>query len=264
MHVIAAKAVAFGEALTRDFKIYQEHVLENARVLAKVMQERGLRIVSGGTDSHMFLVDLRAKKVTGKEAEAALSSAHITVNKNAIPNDPEKPFVTSRHPHRQPGDDHARLRRDRMRAAGAPDRRRAGCAGRRGGDHAHAQRRRRADAQISRLSGMKCPFCGSADTQVIDSRVSEAGDSIRRRRRCTACQKRFTTYETVELRLPQVVKTNGDRAEFDTARLRVGFARALHKRPVPTEFVDAAIDRIVSACCRSASARSRRGSSARW
>ena len=95
MHVIAAKAVAFGEALTRDFKIYQERVLENARVLAKVMQERGLRIVSGGTDSHMFLVDLRAKQVTGKDAEAALSGAHITVNKNAIPNDPEKPFVTS-------------------------------------------------------------------------------------------------------------------------------------------------------------------------
>ncbi len=95
MHVIAAKAVAFGEALTFDFKIYQERVLENARVLAKVLQERGLRIVSGGTDSHLFLVDLRAKKVTGKDAEAALSRAHITVNKNAIPNDPEKPFVTS-------------------------------------------------------------------------------------------------------------------------------------------------------------------------
>jgi glycine hydroxymethyltransferase len=95
MHVIAAKAVAFGEALTRDFKIYQERVLENARVLAKVLQERGMRIVSGGTDSHMFLVDLRAKQVTGKDAEAALQSAHITVNKNAIPNDPEKPFVTS-------------------------------------------------------------------------------------------------------------------------------------------------------------------------
>ena len=92
---------------------------------------------------------------------------------------------------------------------------------------------------------MKCPFCGSDDTQVIDSRVSEAGDSIRRRRRCTACQKRFTTYETPELRLPQVVKTNGNRADFDTTRLRVGFARALHKRPVPTEFVDAAIERIV-------------------
>jgi glycine hydroxymethyltransferase len=95
MHVIAAKAVAFGEALGRDFSRYQEQVLENARVLVKVMQERGLRIVSGGTDCHMFLVDLRAKKITGKDAEAALAKAHITVNKNAIPHDPEKPFVTS-------------------------------------------------------------------------------------------------------------------------------------------------------------------------
>ena len=95
MHVIAAKAVAFGEALTRDFRVYQERVIENARVIAKVMQDRGLRIVSGGTDSHMFLLDLRAKRVTGKDAEAALARAHITVNKNAIPNDPEKPFVTS-------------------------------------------------------------------------------------------------------------------------------------------------------------------------
>src|SRR4051812_7991627 len=95
MHVIAAKAVAFGEALTRDFRIYQERVIENARVLAKVLQERGLRIVSGGTDSHMFLVDLRAKRITGKDAEAALGRAYITVNKNAIPNDPEKPMVTS-------------------------------------------------------------------------------------------------------------------------------------------------------------------------
>ena len=93
---------------------------------------------------------------------------------------------------------------------------------------------------------MKCPFCGSGETQVIDSRVSEAGDSIRRRRRCFDCQKRFTTYETVELRLPQVVKTNGNRSEFDKEKIRVGFARALHKRPVPTEFVDAAIDRIVA------------------
>jgi len=95
MHVVAAKAVALREALTSEFKVYQERVLENARVLAKVLQERSLRIVSGGTDSHMFLVDLRAKKVTGKDAEAALGLAHITVNKNAIPNDPEKPFVTS-------------------------------------------------------------------------------------------------------------------------------------------------------------------------
>ena len=93
---------------------------------------------------------------------------------------------------------------------------------------------------------MKCPFCASADTQVIDSRVAEPGDSIRRRRRCSACQKRFTTYETVELRLPQVVKTHGNRSDFDVARIRNGFQRALHKRPVPTEFVDQAIDRIVA------------------
>jgi glycine hydroxymethyltransferase len=95
MHVIAAKAVAFKEAQSHEFKVYQERVLENARVLAVVLQERGLRIVSGGTDSHLFLVDLRAKKITGKVAEAALGRARITVNKNAIPNDPEKPFVTS-------------------------------------------------------------------------------------------------------------------------------------------------------------------------
>ncbi len=95
MHVIAAKAVAFGEALHHDFRVYQQRVIDNARVMSTVLQDRGLRIVSGGTDCHMFLVDLRAKKITGKDAEAALSRAHITCNKNAIPNDPEKPFVTS-------------------------------------------------------------------------------------------------------------------------------------------------------------------------
>jgi len=95
MHVIAGKAVALKEAGTREFKEYQELVIDNARVMAKVLQERGLRIVSGRTDSHLFLVDLQAKHITGKDAEAALGRAHITVNKNAIPNDPQKPFVTS-------------------------------------------------------------------------------------------------------------------------------------------------------------------------
>jgi len=95
MHVIAAKAVALKEAASKEFKAYQAQVIANAQVMAKVLQERGLRIVSGRTESHVFLVDLRAKKITGKDAEAALGKAHITVNKNAIPNDPEKPFVTS-------------------------------------------------------------------------------------------------------------------------------------------------------------------------
>lgn len=91
---------------------------------------------------------------------------------------------------------------------------------------------------------MKCPFCGANDSQVVDSRASEEGDRIRRRRRCPACDKRFTTYETVELRIPQVVKTNGTREEYDEEKVRTGFMRALHKRPVPTEYVDAAVERI--------------------
>ena len=95
MHVIAAKAVAFKEALSPEFKTYQQAVKANARAMAATLTQRGLRIVSGGTQSHLFLLDLRAKKITGKDAEAALGRAHITVNKNAIPNDPEKPFVTS-------------------------------------------------------------------------------------------------------------------------------------------------------------------------
>jgi len=95
MHVIAAKAVAFKEALEPSFKAYQGQVIENARVMAETLTKRGLRIVSGRTESHVFLLDLRAKKINGKEAEAALGKAHLTVNKNSIPNDPEKPFVTS-------------------------------------------------------------------------------------------------------------------------------------------------------------------------
>jgi transcriptional repressor NrdR len=91
---------------------------------------------------------------------------------------------------------------------------------------------------------MKCAFCGGADTQVVDSRESEEGESIRRRRRCLSCDKRFTTYETAELRMPQVVKQNANREEFDRDKLRTGFVRALHKRPVPTEYVDEAIERI--------------------
>ena len=96
MHVIAAKAVAFKEAATPEFREYQEQVVANARVFSRVLsEERGLRIISGRTESHVFLVDLRAKNITGKEAEAALGKAHITVNKNSIPHDPQKPMVTS-------------------------------------------------------------------------------------------------------------------------------------------------------------------------
>ena len=95
MHVIAAKAAAFKEAATAEFRLYQQQVVRNAQAMAEELQARGLRIVSGRTESHLFLVDLRAMNITGKEAESVLGRAHITVNKNAIPNDPQKPMVTS-------------------------------------------------------------------------------------------------------------------------------------------------------------------------
>jgi glycine hydroxymethyltransferase len=95
MHVIAAKALAFQEASTPGFKAYQQQVKSNARAMADALTRLGLRVVSGGTDSHLFLLDLRARRITGKAAEAVLGRAHLTVNKNAIPDDPEKPFVTS-------------------------------------------------------------------------------------------------------------------------------------------------------------------------
>jgi glycine hydroxymethyltransferase len=95
MHVIAAKAVAFGEALQPEFKAYARLVVDNAKALASALTEEGFAIVSGGTDNHLMLVDLRPKKVTGKAAEQALGRAHITCNKNGIPKDPEKPMITS-------------------------------------------------------------------------------------------------------------------------------------------------------------------------
>ena len=95
MHVIAGKATAFLEASQPEFKVYQAQVLKNAQAMAEALTARGLRIISGRTESHMFMVDLRNKGLTGKAADAALGLAHITVNKNAIPNDPESPFVTS-------------------------------------------------------------------------------------------------------------------------------------------------------------------------
>ena len=95
MHVIAAKALAFKEAMEPEFKQYQQQVVDNARAMVEVFQSRGFDIVSGGTDNHLFLLDLISKDITGKDADAALGRANITVNKNSVPNDPRSPFVTS-------------------------------------------------------------------------------------------------------------------------------------------------------------------------
>ena len=109
MHVIAAKAVAFKEALAPEFKTYQQQVIRNAQVVAETLTQRGLRIVSGRTESHVMLVDLRAKGITGKEAETVLGQAHMTINKNAIPNDPENPMVTRRPPRSTPATSGVRI-----------------------------------------------------------------------------------------------------------------------------------------------------------
>ncbi len=175
--------------------------------------QRGLRIVSGRTESHVMLVDLRAKGITGKEAEAVLGQAHITVNKNAIPNDPEKPFVTSGVRLGTPAMTTRGFKEAEAELTGQPDRRRAGQPARATRRLPCAQARQRTDGPLPGLRltpadspgrawglpTMRCPFCSTVDTQVIDSRVSEEGDTIRRRRRCTACDRRFTTYERVEL-----------------------------------------------------------------
>ena len=95
MHIIAAKAVAFGEALTDEFKQYQEQIVKNAQVLSKALIKRGIKLVSGGTDNHLMLVNLKDTSVTGKELEHRLDEVHITANKNTVPNDPQSPFVTS-------------------------------------------------------------------------------------------------------------------------------------------------------------------------
>ena len=114
MHVIAAKAVAFGEALRPEFRAYAGQVVANARALCETLTAGGLDIVSGGTDCHMVLVDLRPKGVKGRDAEQALERAGLTCNKNAIPFDPEKPAVTSGRPARHLGGHDARLRRSRV------------------------------------------------------------------------------------------------------------------------------------------------------
>jgi transcriptional regulator NrdR len=245
MHVIAAKAVAFKEALAPASRPTRQQVIRNAQIVAQTLTERGLRIVSGGTESHVMLVDLRAKGITGKEAEAVLGSAHMTINKNAIPNDPEKPMVTSGVRIGTPAmttrgfkDEEARLTANLIADVL---------------DNPHdAANIDAVRAKVHALTSplpclpltMKCPFCGHSETQVVETRVSEDGDFIRRRRQCGACEKRFTTYERPDVNFPAIVKKDGRRIEFERAKLLASMNLALRKRPVSTEQVDSAIERI--------------------
>jgi len=272
MHVIAAKAVAFKEAMTPEFKTYQQQVVKNAAIVAETLTQRGLRIVSGGTQSHVMLVDLRSKGITGKEAEAVLGAAHMTINKNAIPNDPEKPMVTSGVRVGTPAmttrgfkDEEARLtpapiargngssgcpslRRQAWSRSPQPPERHPSVAG---GAHSEARPSRFHGCprsgpgfHIPRRHAMKCPFCGHSETQVVETRISEDGDFIRRRRQCGACDKRFTTYERPDVNFPAIVKKDGRRIEYDRTKLLASMNLALRKRPVSTEQIDSAIERI--------------------
>ncbi len=249
MHVIAAKAVAFQEALSPEFKTYQQQVLKNADVLARTLIERGLRIVSGRTESHVMLVDLRPKGLTGKAAEDLLGRAHMTCNKNGIPNDPQKPMVTSGIRLGSPAMTTRGFKEEQAQADRAPDRRRAGQAAGRGRPCRRARQGGGADARVPGLpleaaAAMRCPYCSHDETQVVETRESDEGGAIRRRRRCQSCEKRFTTYERAEIAMPAVVKKDGSRVEFDAAKLRASMLLALRKRPVSIEQVDAALERI--------------------
>src|SRR3546814_892431 len=239
MHVIAAKAVAFKEALEPEFKTYQQQVVKNAQAMAKVIIDRGYRIVSGGTQNHLMLVDMIGKGITGKDAEAALGKANITVNKNAVTNDQQKPFVTSvlriatpavtTRGYKEP--DCVALAnwmcdvldnpKDEKVIAGVRENVLKQCAQfpvygweagirdwgfgiRESGPPScifgpRIPESRIPNPQSRRL--MHCLFCQHADTRVIDSRVSEDGATIRRRRECEACGERFSTLETIELKI---------------------------------------------------------------
>ncbi len=151
MHVIAAKAVAFKEALEPEFKTYQQQVVKNAKAMAKTLIARDYKIVSGGTENHLFLVDLIGRDVTGKDAEAALGEAHITVNKNAVPNDPRSPFVTSGLRLGTPAVTTRGYRRKGMHRARGLDLRRARCAGRQG---RHREGAREGHCAVQGVSGV--------------------------------------------------------------------------------------------------------------
>ncbi|CAE7594229.1 glyA [Symbiodinium microadriaticum] len=225
MHCIAAKAVAFGEALKPEFKTYAKNVVENASALAETLVQRGLAVVSGGTDTHVMLVDVRPKGLTGKVAEHVLERSDITCNKNGIPFDPETPFVTSGV------------------RVGSP----AGTT--RGFGIAEFQ-------AIGNLIGDVLDGAQSngpdgnelveeeVRAKVKDSRPTEDGAAIRRRRLCNACGARFTTFERVQLRELTVIKKSGRKAPFDRDKLARSISHALRKRPVDGERMEKMITSI--------------------
>ena len=256
-HVIAAKAVALGEAMTPAFKDYARQVVANAKALAGALVERGYDIVSGGTDTHLLLVDLRAKGLTGKLAEAVLERAGITCNKNGVPFDPQKPWITSGIRLGSPaatsrGFGTTEFRRIAGWIADLLDHE-AGAPGNGGLSRRRSARRSARSAPPSRFIpatterrlAVRCPFCGNDDTQVKDSRPTEDNTATRRRRQCPTCKGRFTTFERIQLRELSVIKSNGQRVPFERDKMLRSMQIALRKRPVAPERIDQIVTAIV-------------------
>jgi len=253
-HVIAAKAVAFGEALRPAFKKYAAQVVANARALADAMVAGGCDLVSGGTDTHLMLVDLRKKGLTGKASEAALGRAYITCNKNGIPFDPAPFTITSGIRLGTPA--------GTTRGFGVAEFREVGALiievldglakhGEAGNAKVEAAVKRKVLALTKRSpiysakEAMRCPFCSNEETQVKDSRSTEDGAAIRRRRYCPDCAGRFTTFERVQLRELMVIKKTGRRVPFDRDKLMRSVQIALRKRPVEPERIERMVSGIV-------------------
>ena len=197
-----------------------------ARMCA-ALAERGFDIVSGGTDNHLFLLSLVGREITGKDADAALGRAHITVNKNAVPNDPRPPMITSGLRLGTPASTTRGFREPEIRqvAGWIADILDAG-----GADSAIERVRPQVVELCRRFpvyrrlnpdpgQSMHCPFCGHVETKVTDSRLAADGGQIRRRRECLSCGERFTTFETAELLMPRVIKSDGSREPFDERKL---------------------------------------------
>ena len=214
---------------------------------ARACRSATTRSSRGGTDNHLFLLDLSDKAITGKEADAALGKAHITVNKNAVPNDPRPPMVTSGIRIGSPAGTTRGFKEREFEQIADLDRRRARRQWQRRG---HREDARGGDGAVPPLSGLRplmqgratgcvargramhCPFCAHPETKVNDSRLAAEGAQIRRRRECLQCGERFTTFETAELVMPLVVKSDQRRVPFDESKLRGGLPKALEKRPV--------------------------------
>ena len=254
MHIIAAKAVGFHEALKPDFKEYIKSVLANAKILSETLKNNGFKIYSGGTDTHLMLVDLRPFNVKGNLAAESLSKANITCNKNGIPFDSESPMITSGI---RLGSQAATTRGfglNEFKLVGELITKTIKGLSENPNDNSKVENEVRNEV-VDLCSNfpiykhlrwwffMICPHCKKGETSVVDSRPTEDGTTIRRRRLCI-CGQRFTTFERVQFRELVVVKKNGRKSSFDRDKLSKSIYVALKKRPIDTETVEKFISKI--------------------